>query len=93
MINTVKRRELIIDQLCREVIAVVDASKFGRSSFCMIRGIGQIHRLVTDSRIPANYLHTLQNLGVEVINRRPINLRINRHLLGVNRLFFKELPS
>ncbi|ATM78420.1 MULTISPECIES: transcriptional repressor AgaR [Serratia] len=54
-------------EVAREVIAVVDASKFGRSSFCMIREIGQIHRLVTDSRIPANYLHALQNLGVQVI--------------------------
>ncbi|MNP86611.1 Glucitol operon repressor [compost metagenome] len=54
-------------EVAREVIAVVDASKFGRSSFCMIREIGQIHRLVTDSRIPTNYLHALQNLGVQVI--------------------------
>jgi DeoR family transcriptional regulator of aga operon len=53
--------------VAREVIAVADASKFGRTSFCMIREIGQIQRLVTDSRIPESYLHELQHLGVDVI--------------------------
>ncbi|CAI1526662.1 transcriptional repressor AgaR [Serratia liquefaciens] len=53
--------------VAREVIAVADASKFGRTSFCMIREIGQIQRLVTDSRIPENYLHALNHLGVDVI--------------------------
>ena len=53
--------------VAREVIAVADASKFGRTSFCMIREIGQIQRLVTDSRIPESYLHALNHLGVDVI--------------------------
>lgn len=53
--------------VAREVIAVADASKFGRTSFCMIREIGQIQRLVTDSRIPENYLNALNHLGVDVI--------------------------
>ncbi|QNQ52231.1 transcriptional repressor AgaR [Serratia liquefaciens] len=53
--------------VAREVIAVADASKFGRTSFCMIREIGQIQHLVTDSRIPENYLHALNHLGVDVI--------------------------
>ncbi|CAI0831274.1 Glycerol-3-phosphate regulon repressor [Serratia quinivorans] len=53
--------------VAREVIAVADASKFGRTSFCMIREIGQIQRLVTDSRIPESYLHALNQLGVDVI--------------------------
>ncbi|KAA8998089.1 DeoR/GlpR transcriptional regulator [Affinibrenneria salicis] len=53
--------------VAREVIAVADASKFGRTSFCMIREIGQIQRLVTDSRIPEDYLHALHDLGVDVI--------------------------
>jgi DeoR family transcriptional regulator of aga operon len=53
--------------VAREVIAVADASKFGRTSFCMIREIGQIQRLVTDSCIPESYLHALKHLGVDVI--------------------------
>lgn len=92
MITTAKRRELIIDPLCREGASRVeplsqllsvssvtirinrdvkhilaDASKFGRTSFCMIREVGQIHRLVTDSRIPAHYLQALHHLGIDVI--------------------------
>ena len=39
--------------VAREVIAVADASKFGRTSFCMIREIG--------------HLHALNHLGVDVI--------------------------
>lgn len=53
--------------VAREVIAVADASKFGRTSFCMIREIGQIHKLVTDSGIPEEYRRSLHNSGVEVI--------------------------
>ena len=53
--------------VAREVIAVADASKFGRTSFCMIREIGQIQKLVTDSGIPEEYRRKLQSLGVEVI--------------------------
>lgn len=46
---------------------MADASKFGRTSFCMIREVGQIHRLITDSGIPDHYLRALRDLGVEVI--------------------------
>lgn len=51
----------------REIIAVADASKFGSTSFCMIRKVGQIHRLITDSGISDHYLCALRDLGVEVI--------------------------
>ncbi len=57
----------VMCEVAREVIAIADASKFGRTSFCMIREIGQIHRLVTDSRIPAHYLQALHHLGIDVI--------------------------
>lgn len=53
--------------VAREVIAVADASKFGRTSFCMIREIGQIQKLVTDSGIPHQYRRSLEDFGVEVI--------------------------
>ncbi|EPF7464554.1 DeoR/GlpR transcriptional regulator [Serratia marcescens] len=57
----------VMCEVAREVIAIADASKFGRTSFCMIREIGQIHRLVTDSRIPEHYLQALHHLGIDVI--------------------------
>lgn len=54
-------------EVAREVIAVTDASKFGRKSFCMIREAGNIDKLITDSRIPDEYLQALTAMGVEVI--------------------------
>lgn len=57
----------VMCEVAHEIIAVVDSSKFGRKSFCMIREAGQIHRLITDSRIPDNYKRALTELGVDVI--------------------------
>lgn len=57
----------VMCEVAREVIAVTDASKFGRKSFCMIRDAGGIDTLITDSRIPDNYLQALTAMGVKVI--------------------------
>lgn len=57
----------VMCDVASEIIAVVDASKFGRKSFCTIRGAAQIQRVITDSRIPEVYHRTLLDLGVEVI--------------------------
>lgn len=57
----------VMCEVAREVIAVTDASKFGRKSFCMIRDAGGIDTLITDSRIPDNYLQALTAMGVKVV--------------------------
>ncbi|ETS29646.1 DeoR family transcriptional regulator [Photorhabdus temperata] len=57
----------VMCEVAHEIIAVADASKFGRRSFCMIRQAGQIHRLITDSRIPDNYRRALTEFGVDVV--------------------------
>ncbi|ACR67995.1 DeoR/GlpR transcriptional regulator [Edwardsiella ictaluri] len=57
----------VMCDVASEIIAVVDASKFGRKSFCTIRGAAQIHRVITDSRIPEGYHRALCDLGVDVI--------------------------
>ncbi|MCS2168353.1 transcriptional repressor AgaR [Scandinavium manionii] len=54
-------------EVAREVIAVADASKFGRTSFCMICEISKINKLVTDSRIPDEYRRAMHDAGVDVI--------------------------
>ncbi|WED24952.1 DeoR/GlpR family DNA-binding transcription regulator [Vibrio sp. JC009] len=54
-------------EVSRQVIAVADSSKFGRKSFCMIRGADEIDMLITDSQIPQHYYQTLTGMGVEVI--------------------------
>jgi DeoR family transcriptional regulator, aga operon transcriptional repressor len=51
----------------REIIAVADSSKFGRTSFCLIREVERIHRLVTDSAISEQYVRALEKMGVEII--------------------------
>ncbi|KXF80240.1 transcriptional repressor AgaR [Enterovibrio coralii] len=57
----------VMCDVAREVIAVTDASKFGRKSFCMIRHAGGIDKLITDSRIPNEYVQALTTMGVDVI--------------------------
>ncbi|MGF1728237.1 transcriptional repressor AgaR [Photobacterium kasasachensis] len=57
----------VMCEVAREVIAITDASKFGRKSFCMIQEAGNIDKLITDSRISNEYLQALSELGVEVI--------------------------
>lgn len=51
----------------REIIAVADSSKFGRTSFCLIREVERIHRLVTDSAISEQYVRALEKMGVDII--------------------------
>jgi len=50
-----------------QIIAVTDATKFGRKSFCLIERIENIHCLVTDSHIPDNYLSALQEKNINII--------------------------
>lgn len=54
-------------EISEQVIAVADSSKFGKRSCHMIREFGSIDTLVTDSNIPEDYLHGLQEMKVEVI--------------------------
>ncbi|MBI6548263.1 transcriptional repressor AgaR [Xenorhabdus lircayensis] len=57
----------IMCNVAQQIIAVTDGSKFGRRSFCLIREAHQIHRLITDRRIPEHYRTTLIEQGVDVI--------------------------
>ncbi|MDX7992851.1 transcriptional repressor AgaR [Xenorhabdus littoralis] len=57
----------IMCDAAHQIIAVTDGSKFGRRSFCLIRESHQIHRLITDRRIPEHYRSTLTEQGVDVI--------------------------
>ncbi|MDE9431507.1 DeoR family transcriptional regulator [Xenorhabdus bovienii] len=57
----------VMCDVAHQIIAVTDGSKFGRKSFCLIREARQIHRLITDSRIPESYRKALTEFGVDVI--------------------------
>ncbi len=50
-----------------EVVVVTDSSKFGKRSLGVICQINQIHKLITDSGIPKEYLLKLEEMGIEVI--------------------------
>ncbi len=51
----------------REVTVVADASKFGRRSLSVIGELAMIKRVITDDRVPPEYVDGLRKLGVEVV--------------------------
>ncbi|MCP4418378.1 MAG: DeoR/GlpR transcriptional regulator [Chloroflexi bacterium] len=52
---------------CHEVIAVVDGSKFGRSSLATIVPLPDVSRIVTDDSAPPQLVNAFRNQGVEII--------------------------
>ncbi len=51
----------------REVIVVADSSKIGHAGFVTVLGLCDIHRWVTDTQAPAEFIKQVEELGVEVI--------------------------
>jgi DeoR family transcriptional regulator of aga operon len=51
----------------RRVVVLTDASKFGHVSLHRIARLDQVHTIITDASIDAEYLEGLQKLGIEVI--------------------------
>jgi DeoR family transcriptional regulator of aga operon len=51
----------------KETTVVADFSKLGRRSVSRIGSIGQIHRLITDTKAPAEFVQALRARGIEVI--------------------------
>lgn len=52
---------------CRKIIAVVDATKWGRVGLVSFARPEQIHTIITDARAPAQMIAQAQALGIEVI--------------------------
>lgn len=57
----------VMCEVAHQIIVVADGSKFGRKSLCFIRKATNIHRLITDCRIPSHYYQSLTSVGVDVI--------------------------
>src|SRR5262245_8245851 len=57
---------LMID-VSQEVVAVADASKFGRRSVSVIAGVERLHKLITDDSAGPEIVEALRARGVEVI--------------------------
>ena len=51
----------------KEVTVVADFSKLGKRSVSSIGSIDQIHRLITDSKAPEDFVKALRARGVEVV--------------------------
>ena len=54
-------------QVSKEVNIVADSSKLGRRSVSRIGPLEKIHRLITDSRAPADFTNGIRKKGVEVL--------------------------
>ena len=54
-------------QVSREVNIVADCSKLGRRSVSRIGPLERVHRLITDSRAPAEFVDALRKKGIEVL--------------------------
>jgi DeoR family transcriptional regulator of aga operon len=53
--------------MCRQVIAVLDATKWGRVGLASFASPQQVHRVITDTHAPAQLVEAVRALGVEVI--------------------------
>jgi DeoR family transcriptional regulator of aga operon len=54
-------------EVSQEVVAVADASKFGRRSVSVIAGVDKLHKLITDASASPEIVEALRARGVEVI--------------------------
>jgi DeoR family transcriptional regulator of aga operon/DeoR family fructose operon transcriptional repressor len=53
--------------MCRQVVAVLDATKWGRVGLASFASLQEVHTIVTDSHAPADQVAAVQDAGVEVI--------------------------
>jgi DeoR/GlpR family transcriptional regulator of sugar metabolism len=53
--------------MCRRVIAVVDATKWGRLGLASFASLQEVHAIVTDSHAPADQVAEVRDAGVEVV--------------------------
>ena len=53
--------------MCREVIAVLDATKWGRVGVASFAALGDVDKVITDKRAPDDLVQSVRAEGVEVI--------------------------
>jgi len=54
-------------QAAKETTVVADSSKLGRRSVSRICSIDMVHRLITDTKAPAEFVDQLRVRGIEVV--------------------------
>ncbi|MGQ9903527.1 MAG: DeoR/GlpR family DNA-binding transcription regulator [Anaerolineae bacterium] len=53
--------------MCRQVIAVIDATKWGRVGLASFAQIDQIHCVITDSHAPADLVAQVRARGIDIV--------------------------
>jgi DeoR/GlpR family transcriptional regulator of sugar metabolism len=53
--------------MCRRVIAVLDATKWGQVGVASFAGLQQVDTVITDCHAPADLVDQVRALGVEVV--------------------------
>jgi DeoR/GlpR family transcriptional regulator of sugar metabolism len=53
--------------MCRRVVAVVDATKWGRLGLASFASLKDVHTIITDSHAPAEEVARVRSLGIEVL--------------------------
>jgi len=53
--------------MCRQVIAVLDATKWGRAGLASFANVEQVNRIITDRHAPADLVAQLTAAGVDVV--------------------------
>lgn len=53
--------------MCREVVAVLDATKWGRAGVASFAEISQLHTIITDTHAPADLVAAMRGAGVQVV--------------------------
>jgi DeoR family transcriptional regulator of aga operon len=56
----------VMTEVCKRVVVVCDASKFGRRSLSMIIPPTALHEVITDRGVPKSDLRELKKAGIEV---------------------------
>jgi DeoR/GlpR family transcriptional regulator of sugar metabolism len=53
--------------MCRQVVAVVDATKWGRLGLASFASLKDVHTIITDSHAPAEEVAQVRSMGIEVL--------------------------
>jgi DeoR/GlpR family transcriptional regulator of sugar metabolism len=53
--------------VCRQVVAVLDATKWGQVGLASFAHPGQIHSVITDHHAPPDSVEQFRSLGIEVV--------------------------
>jgi DeoR family transcriptional regulator of aga operon/DeoR family fructose operon transcriptional repressor len=54
-------------RLAKEVIAIVDHTKWGKTAFASFASIDQVHMIITDGKAPPDLVQQVRDRGVEVL--------------------------